>query len=92
MSNARMGGRWLGFGAMAGAHGWFEAIYWKRVRDRDVLTTSVRYAVWSSPVGWLREVRPHSSCQRMPPSKSAELHRQRAGDAARSTSTTTEIN
>ncbi|WP_373423322.1 IS3 family transposase [Variovorax paradoxus] len=38
------------------------------------------------------EVRPHSSCQRMPPSKFAELHRQRAGDAARSTSTTTEIN
>ena len=38
------------------------------------------------------EVRPHSSCQRMPPSKFAELHRQCAGDAARSTSTTTEIN
>uniref|UniRef100_UPI004039673D IS3 family transposase n=1 Tax=unclassified Variovorax TaxID=663243 RepID=UPI004039673D len=38
------------------------------------------------------EVRPHSSCQRMPPSKFAELHRQRAGDAARSSSTTTEIN
>ncbi|MET3373531.1 hypothetical protein ABIC89_002593 [Variovorax boronicumulans] len=36
--------------------------------------------------------RPHSSWQRMPPSKFAELHRQRAGDAARSTSTTTEIN
>ena len=38
------------------------------------------------------EVRPHSSCQRMPPAKFAELHRQRAGDAARSTSTTTEMN
>jgi len=38
------------------------------------------------------EVRPHSSCQRMPPAKFAELHRQRAGDAARTSSTTTEIN
>jgi putative transposase len=38
------------------------------------------------------EIRPHSSCQRMPPSNFAELHRQRAGDAARSSSTTTEIN
>ena len=37
------------------------------------------------------EVRPHSSCQRMPPAKFAELHRQRAGDAARPTSTTAEI-
>ena len=27
------------------------------------------------------EVRPHSSCQRMAPSKFAALHRQRAGDA-----------
>ena len=36
------------------------------------------------------EVRPHSSCQRMPPAKFAELHRQRAGDTTRS-STTTEI-
>ncbi|WP_424228284.1 IS3 family transposase [Azovibrio sp.] len=38
------------------------------------------------------EVRPHSSCQRMPPAKFAELHRQRAGDAARTSSSTTEIN
>jgi putative transposase len=37
------------------------------------------------------EVRPHSSCQRMPPAKFAELHRQRAGDAARSCSPNTEI-
>jgi len=28
------------------------------------------------------EVRPPSSCQRMPPARFAELHRQRAGDAA----------
>jgi len=37
------------------------------------------------------EVRPHSSIGRIPPAKFAELHRQRAGDAARSTSTTTHI-
>jgi len=39
------------------------------------------------------EVRPHSSCNRMRPAKFAELHRQRADDAARpSSNTTTEIN
>jgi len=39
------------------------------------------------------EVRPHSSCNRMRPAKFAELHRQRADDAARPNSnTTTEIN
>ncbi|WP_143072696.1 MULTISPECIES: integrase core domain-containing protein, partial [unclassified Variovorax] len=38
------------------------------------------------------EVRPHSSCNRMPPAKFAELHRQRAGEAARPSSNTTEIN
>ena len=37
------------------------------------------------------EVRPHSSLGRIPPARFAEQHRQRAGDAARST-TTTEIN
>ena len=37
------------------------------------------------------EVRPHSSVGRMPPARFAEMHRQRAGDASRS-STTTEIN
>ena len=31
------------------------------------------------------EVRPHGGCQRMPPAKLAELHRQRAGGAARIT-------
>jgi putative transposase len=44
---------------------------------------------------WRREyneVRPHSSCQRMPPTKFATVHRQRAGDATRSSSPTTEIN
>ncbi len=38
------------------------------------------------------EIRPHSSIGRMPPARFAELHRQRAGDAARNPSTTTEIN
>ena len=38
------------------------------------------------------EVRPHSSCGRVPPAKFAELHRQLAGDAARTPSPTTEIN
>ena len=38
------------------------------------------------------EVRPHSSCGRMPPAKFAELHRQRAGDATQTTSITIEIN
>jgi putative transposase len=37
------------------------------------------------------EVRPHSSCNRMPPAQFAEEHRQRAGDAPRHP-TTTEIN
>ena len=37
------------------------------------------------------EVRPHSSCGRIAPAKFAELHRQHAGDAAR-TPSTTEIN
>jgi putative transposase len=36
------------------------------------------------------EVRPHSSLGRIPPAKFAELHRQRAGDATQ-TSTTTQI-
>lgn len=37
------------------------------------------------------EVRPRS-CQQMPSAKFAELHRQHAGDAARASSPTTEIN
>jgi putative transposase len=36
-------------------------------------------------------VRPHSSLGRIPPARFAELHRQRAGDAAQPTSTTTQI-
>lgn len=38
------------------------------------------------------QVRPHSSCQRMPPAKFATLHRQRAGDAVQPLTTTIEIN
>ena len=37
------------------------------------------------------EVRPHGSIGRIPPARFAELHRQRAGDATRSGSTTTQI-
>jgi putative transposase len=36
------------------------------------------------------EVRPHSSLRRIAPAKSAELHRQRAGDVTQ-TSTTTQL-
>jgi putative transposase len=45
-------------------------------------------AIWRQDYN---EVRPHSSIGRMPPARFAELHRQRAGDAARSTSTNTQI-
>jgi putative transposase len=45
-------------------------------------------AIWRQDYN---EVRPHSSIGRIPPARFAELHRQRAGDAARSTSTTTQI-
>ena len=37
------------------------------------------------------EVRPHSSVGRIPPARFAELHRQRAGDATHTSSTTTQI-
>ncbi len=45
-------------------------------------------AIWRQDYN---EVRPHGSIGRIPPARFAELHRQRAGDAARSTSTTTQI-
>ena len=45
-------------------------------------------AIWRQDYN---EVRPHSSIGRIPPARFAELHRQRAGDATRSTSTTTQI-
>ncbi len=57
---------------------WFETLHQARSAT----------AIWRQDYN---EVRPHSSCGRIPPAKFAELHRQRAGDAARSTSTTTQI-
>ena len=45
-------------------------------------------AIWRQDYN---EVRPHGSIGRIPPARFAEQHRQRAGDAARSTSTTTQI-
>ncbi|WP_422823983.1 integrase core domain-containing protein [Variovorax robiniae] len=58
---------------------WFEALQ----KARSAIT------LWRHDYN---EVRPHSSCQHMPPAKFAELHRQRAGDAAQTIPTTTEIN
>ncbi|WP_019577336.1 integrase core domain-containing protein, partial [Curvibacter lanceolatus] len=48
---------------------WFETLHQAR--------TSV--AIWRTDYN---EVRPHSSLGRIPPARFAELHRQRAGDAA----------
>jgi putative transposase len=45
-------------------------------------------AIWRQDYN---EVGPHSSLGRIPPARFAELHRQRAGDATRSPSTTTQI-
>lgn len=45
-------------------------------------------AIWRQDYN---EVRPHSSLGRIPPARFAELHRQRADDAAQSSSTTTQI-
>jgi putative transposase len=45
-------------------------------------------AIWRQDYN---EVRPHSSLGRIPPARFAELHRQRAGDAAQSSSITTQI-
>ena len=57
---------------------WFETLHQARSAT----------AIWRQDYN---EVSPHSSCERIPPAKFAEQHRQRAGDAARSTSTTTQI-
>ena len=57
---------------------WFETLHQARTAMTD----------WRKDYN---EVRPHSSLGRIPPARFAELHRQRAGDAARSPSTT-EIN
>jgi putative transposase len=53
---------------------WFETLHQARMA----------VAVWRTDYN---EVRPHSSLGRMPPARFAELHRQRAGDAAQSPST-----
>ncbi|WP_435370771.1 IS3 family transposase [Hydrogenophaga intermedia] len=57
---------------------WFQTLHQAR--------TAV--AIWRTDYN---EVRPHSSLGRMPPARFAELHRQRAGDAALPTSTQTPI-
>jgi putative transposase len=57
---------------------WFETLHQARMA----------VAVWRTDYN---EVRPHSSLGRMPPARFAELHRQRAGDAAQSPSTYTPI-
>ena len=53
---------------------WFQTLHQARVA----------VAAWRADYN---EVRPHSSLGRMPPARFAELHRQRAGDAARLPST-----
>lgn len=53
---------------------WFETLS----QAREALAT------WRKD---FNEVRPHSSCQRMPPARFAALHRQHAGDAALSPTT-----
>jgi putative transposase len=48
---------------------WFDSL----AQAREIL------AAWRTDYN---EVRPHSSCRRMPPARYAALHRQHAGDAA----------
>ena len=57
---------------------WFESVHQARAAT----------AIWRQDYN---EVRPHSSLGRIPPARFAEMHRQRAGDASRSPSTTTQI-
>jgi putative transposase len=57
---------------------WFETLHQARSAT----------AIWRQDYN---EVRPHGSIGRIPPARFAELHRQRTGDAARSTSNTTQI-
>ena len=57
---------------------WFETLHQARMA----------VAAWRTDYN---EIRPHSSLGRMPPARFAELHRQRAGDAAQSPSTQTTI-
>ena len=57
---------------------WFETLHQARSAT----------AIWRQDYN---EVRPHGTIGRIPPARFAELHRQRTGDATRSTSTTTQI-
>ena len=57
---------------------WFETLHQARSAT----------AIWRQDYN---EVRPHSSVGRIPPARFAELHRQRAGDATRSSSTNPQI-
>ena len=57
---------------------WFQTLH----RARSAITA------WRQDYN---EVRPHSSVGRIPPARFAELHRQRAGDATHTSSTTTQI-
>ena len=57
---------------------WFETLHQARSAT----------AIWRQDYN---EVRPHSSIGRIPPARFAELHRQRAADATRSTLNTMQI-
>ena len=57
---------------------WFETLH----QARSAIST------WRQDYN---EVRPHSSIGRIPPARFAELHRQRAADATRSTLNTMQI-
>ena len=61
-------------GGFSDATSWFETLHQARVA----------VAAWRTDYN---EVRPHSSLGRMPPARFAELHRQRAGGATHSHST-----
>jgi putative transposase len=56
----------------------------ERVLVRDIAPGREAVAIWRKDYN---EVRPHSSLGRIPPARFAELHRQRAGDAAQYPST-----
>ena len=61
----------------------------ERAMVRDAASARTAIGIWRTDYN---EVRPHSSIGRILPALFAEGHRQRAGDAAQQSSTTTEIN
>ena len=69
------------------AQGWVDDLP-GRLRFETLHQARTSVAIWRTDYN---EVRPHSSLGRMPPARFAELHRQRAGDAALPTSTQTPI-